>query len=83
MLNEQNGGGGALYLRRDSSGEIITDLADRPANLYSVMIGQTGQVYWCLGMAMVAFAGLYRWTGDEKWKSAGDQIYDIVSPLQR
>lgn len=79
MLDDQNGGGEALYLRRDSSGEIITDMIDRPANLYSVMIGQTGQAYWYLGMAMVAFAGLYRWTGDEKWKKAGDRVYDIVS----
>jgi len=79
MLDDQDGGGEALYLRRDGSGEIITDMTGRPANLYAVMIGETGQVYWYLGMAMVAFAGLYRWTGDEKWKKAGDRIYDIVS----
>jgi hypothetical protein len=79
MLREQSNNENILYLRRAGDGQVIHDLTGRPATDYSIKLGATGQVYWYLGMSLVVFAGLYRATGDAKWRDAADKIFSHVS----
>jgi hypothetical protein len=69
---------GKLFLRRDANGDLMrAETRIGLATTYAIDIGATGQIYWYLGIAMNAFAGLYQGTGDPKWREAGYAVFDL------
>jgi hypothetical protein len=91
MMKDQPETKGHLFLRRRMDGTLVKEeIKEGLANAYWINIGETGQIYWYLGIAMNVFSGLHLATGDKKWAEAGynvleyfnncnEEIYETVS----
>lgn len=63
-----------FLLKRDLNGDYLRD--DDPT--FVIEIGGTDQIYFPLGFGMLVFADLYALTGDGKWLTAAEKLYDTV-----
>ena len=64
-----------FLLKRDLNGAYLKD--DDPT--FVIEIGGTDQIYFPLGFGMLVFADLYALTGDDKWLTAAEKLYDLVT----
>lgn len=79
IVTRQLGAGTRLVLRYTASGVAIVP---ETGGLAPFVIDAAGpsreQLYWPLGMALVAFARLARATGDAQWQAPADKLLDFI-----
>jgi hypothetical protein len=68
-----------MIMRWDSNREELVDPSNPPGKKgWNVGIGEHNQTYWYLGIALYAFARLYRVTREEHWRTSADRVLEFA-----
>jgi len=82
ILREQPQADQRIFVRRDADGNLIQDPADDLRALSVIDFSQPKQIYWFLGLALVALGRLHLATGEAKWKETADLVCDYIDRCQ-
>lgn len=78
MLDDQPDAASRLLLRKDWSGEWITDHPVETSRQYVIELGEPGQTYWYLGIGMAALGQLHLATGERRFFDAAESVFDLA-----
>jgi hypothetical protein len=79
MIVDQPKPGERLFLRRSWPGELLGESKQVDKANCILEIGAPGQIYWYLGIALVAFGRLHMATGDSSWMDSADEVLGWIN----
>jgi len=82
LIHKQPNARHRILLRTDWEGKWFSQFPAAEAKRYEIRIGEPGQVYWFLGIAMAALAQLYATSGKEHYLQAGRTVFEWTKACQ-
>ena len=68
----------ALLLQQDWQGNWISNFPDNQSSRYELQLGESGQTYWYLGIAMAALSLLYKATSEQRFLDAAEEYFALA-----
>ena len=68
-----------LCLRRDDKGNLVYPDDPEKTVAWIIEYEKTGQIYWYLGFALVAFSQLLAATGESIWRIGAERVYELIA----
>ncbi|MGA8260877.1 MAG: hypothetical protein WB783_11740 [Arenicellales bacterium] len=78
LISDQPNPTRRLCMRRDDTGNLVGSEDPEKAVGWVIEYSKTGQIYWYLGFALVAFAQLLSATGDIVWQEGAEKVYSFI-----